>query len=317
MFCVSDSLTGQHSLAIAFWEKSNMPLRAALMASQLCRRLSRHGSLRADSEALLAQSLSYEDLAVELLDAVRDSKLAVQLLCHIQWEFHCEGEDGDGESKVKRVLLWPTSPLESAALDDGLLSVPCKRVLAHRHSQHLLDMVFCGNYPGSNAIISSHSSVLAIFLQSLLPFLPGSLVEVSPCHQPTNEPLSGPSVTRDYDVRAKKAASEYDEEMRDLTAIFSEHKGKLEQLRLRRKRTFAVRQKTNALRQTWQTMADNEGDGFVKDLMFDLISLRFAYFYSVPKVKFTTGMVAENEPEALCRSSACQLYVSDFAGQGL
>eukprot|EP00966_Prymnesium_polylepis_P286853 6625859-Prymnesium_polylepis.2 len=93
------SLTGQHNLATALWERSNTPLRAAIMASQLCRRLSRHSSLRADSEALLAQSLSYEDLALELLDAVRDSKLAVQLLCHIQWDFICEGEAGDHRTK--------------------------------------------------------------------------------------------------------------------------------------------------------------------------------------------------------------------------
>ena len=43
--------------------------------------------LRADSEALLAQSLVYEDLALDLLDTIRESKDAQPLLCLLPWEW--------------------------------------------------------------------------------------------------------------------------------------------------------------------------------------------------------------------------------------
>jgi len=53
------------------WAKAEYPLRAALMASQLCQRLSTNPKLRADSDELTASYMAYEDLAIELLDAVR------------------------------------------------------------------------------------------------------------------------------------------------------------------------------------------------------------------------------------------------------
>ena len=45
-------LSGQHDLAEALWEKTSDPVRAALMASQLCRRLKDEPQLRADMDAL-------------------------------------------------------------------------------------------------------------------------------------------------------------------------------------------------------------------------------------------------------------------------
>ena len=64
-------LAGQHKLAEVLWSKTKTPLRAALMASQLCQRLSTNPKLRADSDELTASYMAYEDLAIELLDAVR------------------------------------------------------------------------------------------------------------------------------------------------------------------------------------------------------------------------------------------------------
>ena len=45
-------LAGQHELAIELWSKAESPLRAALMASQLCQRLAKEPLLRADSKEL-------------------------------------------------------------------------------------------------------------------------------------------------------------------------------------------------------------------------------------------------------------------------
>ena len=59
-------LAGQHELAAVLWESTTDPIRAALMASQLCQRLASNHLLRADSEELTAQQLAYEDLAIEV-----------------------------------------------------------------------------------------------------------------------------------------------------------------------------------------------------------------------------------------------------------
>ena len=57
---VHQVLAGQHELAVVLWSKSEAPLRAALMASQLCKRLADNPLLRADSDELGEQSIAYE-----------------------------------------------------------------------------------------------------------------------------------------------------------------------------------------------------------------------------------------------------------------
>ena len=42
------------------WAKAEYPLRAALMASQLCQRLSTNPKLRADSDELTESYMAYE-----------------------------------------------------------------------------------------------------------------------------------------------------------------------------------------------------------------------------------------------------------------
>ena len=67
-------LAGQHQLAMALWEKSVIPLRAALMASQLCGTLMNNHGLRADKSELQSWARQYENLALDLLDSVRHSE---------------------------------------------------------------------------------------------------------------------------------------------------------------------------------------------------------------------------------------------------
>ena len=77
------------------WAKAEYPLRAALMASQLCQRLSTNPKLRADSDELTASYMAYEDLAIELLDAVRESDDAAPLLTLMPWEWSAGKGKGD------------------------------------------------------------------------------------------------------------------------------------------------------------------------------------------------------------------------------
>lgn len=64
--------------------------------------------------------------------------------------------------------MWEISSLQSALDDDGYLSLPCKRVVAHKHGQHCVEQFLSGNFPGSRARIAVDTSVLAIILQMML-----------------------------------------------------------------------------------------------------------------------------------------------------
>ena len=72
---------------------------------------------------------------------MRESDDAAPLLTLMPWEW----------TAGKRQLLWDSSPLDSSSMEDGLLSLPCMRFVAHRHCQYTLDKYFAGDYPGSKA----------------------------------------------------------------------------------------------------------------------------------------------------------------------
>lgn len=76
-------LAGHHQVATLLWRKTKNPLRAALTASQMCRRLTQHAELAADHAHLLQHSLAYEDLAIDLLTCVREPDIAFMLLCQV------------------------------------------------------------------------------------------------------------------------------------------------------------------------------------------------------------------------------------------
>lgn len=82
-----------------------------------------------------------------------------------EWQF------ANPSVRVRRVFLWPSSVLDGATGEDGELSVPCVRFVAHRHSQAALDHFFCGNFPSSLACIEEHVSLVTILIQCLLPFI--------------------------------------------------------------------------------------------------------------------------------------------------
>eukprot|EP00964_Phaeocystis_antarctica_P142598 scaffold107886_cov63-Phaeocystis_antarctica.AAC.3 len=116
------------------------------MASQLCQRLANNPALRADSDELGEQSIKYEDLAIELLDAVRESDDAVPL------------RGGGGRPALAAVHALRRAP--------PLPAHPWQ-VLQRRLPR------LQGAHPAA-------SSPLAIAAQALLPFAPGTVVEVMP-----------------------------------------------------------------------------------------------------------------------------------------
>ena len=256
---VHQVLAGQHELAVVLWSKAEAPLRAALMASQLCQRLANNPALRADSDELGEQSIKYEDLAIELLDAVRESDDAVPLVTLLPWEW---GKDvREDKTENIRELLWENSALDSAAEEDGLLSLPCMRFVAHRHCQHTLDKYFSGDFPGSKARIPPASSPLAIAAQALLPFAPGTVVEVMPV-----DLLIKPNVAlRGKDVEKLHHTTIDDEMDPDLMDALD-----------------AIKKAASA----YQAEKNETDENTWRDLFEDLTSMRWLQFYDVPKVKF-------------------------------
>merc|ERR1719197_494032 len=87
------------------------------------------------------------------------------------------------------------------------------KFISHRHCQYVLDAYFAGDDPGSQARISQTASVTAIMLQCVLPFLPGTVVEVMPVLQEDNVPLAGPAVDSDY--KKMKEEGEIDPDLID------------------------------------------------------------------------------------------------------
>jgi hypothetical protein len=291
-------LSGQHDLAEALWEKTQDPIRAALMASQLCRRLSQNGALRADSADLLNDAERYEDCALDVLDAIRDSSEAAPLLTLIPWKYVDRAGSGSGASgggvsgsgaaaggrDVQRRLLWEASPLESAAEEDGLLSVPCMRFISHRHSQYLLDKHFAGDFAGSKARIPQEGvSLVSIAIQAFLPLLPGTVVEVMPCEEVLNVARSGASVAADRSKEQGTGGLAMDP---DLVEVLEELQGNKLGLRRPDENTLA-------------------------DLLSDLLEFRWLTFYAVPKVKFVLHLMQHVGFMALLTAVLLSYYADD------
>ena len=159
-------LTGEDALVHPLWAKTRDPLRAALLASKCCQRLSGLPHLRSDEKQLKMLAVEYEDWAIGLLDAVDEPDAALPLLAMVP-------SVGFGQS------LWPHSCIE-LAVDFGGNSAPCRRFVAHRHSQYLLEAFFAGDYPNSHARIPIDARLYMIALQCLFFFLPGTFCEVMP-----------------------------------------------------------------------------------------------------------------------------------------
>lgn len=275
-------LSGQHQIASLLWTKTLKPLRAAVLASQVCLRLSDTPQLRPDHDHLIEESIKYEQLALDLLDAVRESEDAFELitLCPWEWTDKVNGNGGGSgrSSRWRRILKWTDSVLETALFEDGDTSVPCKEFCAHRHSQYALEKFFAGDYPGSKARIPIESGLFAIFIQALISLLiPGLIIEVDPVSHPPNVRfLAGPQAEADHLAQAQTDRLEIDP---DLVQAADE----LDKAAKRKKQIS----EGSALQGVIDKIEDE-----VDDIKDDFRAARGLHYYLVPKVVFTVHFVA-------------------------
>ena len=158
----------------------------------------------------------------------------------------------------------PNRTLDSSSKEDGLLSLPCMRFVAHRHSQYTLDKYFAGDYPGSKARIRHSATLIGIAIQALLPFIPGTVVEVMPVVEKKNAKLHGAEVEKEY--QSQLGDGEMDPDLIDAIDAIA-HAG-----------AAVAAEQAEAL------------EGTFDDMVRDLSSWRWLHFYSVPKVKFTVHL---------------------------
>ena len=81
------------------------------------------------------------------------------------------------------VPVWGSSLLDIAAHKDlvgGVVPISCKRFVAHRHSQFVLEACFSGDYPTSKARVPLDVNLLSVLAQTLIFFLPGVICELLP-----------------------------------------------------------------------------------------------------------------------------------------
>ena len=253
-------LTNEAKLVKPLWARSRDPLRAALLASQLCARLSALPHLRSEQPDLQRQSQLYEDWALALLDSIDDSETALPLLAMVP--------------RIESGLpLWERSCLDTAADLEGS-QLPCMRFVAHRHSQFLLEAFFSGDYPTSQARIPLHANLVAILLQSLLFFVPGTLCEVLP----PSEVVREEAPTGDFSfAMMREKVDEVDDLVDEEEAILHAAPHRLttiKRLRMSSKSLTRPSAGVESHENSWQDVVD------------DLLSHRWRTFFLVPKVKF-------------------------------
>ncbi|KAL1519033.1 hypothetical protein AB1Y20_003301 [Prymnesium parvum] len=246
LWCV---LVGERELAHTLWQRSRMPLRTALMASQFCLLMASDDKMASDATELAENSAYFEQWALDLLDEMEEDDAHNSLLI-----IRSSAKEGSNGS---RPLLWAASALDSASTDDGVTSVPCKRVVGHKHAGSIVEDVFVGDYPNSYAMISQNASWVAILLQCVFFFLPNFFCNVEPPTWPTRV-----SKARRKEGEASESSSRRGEQL-----------GEDEE-----PENWAICEQ--------QRRERNKLKGMVDDVVDDYTSFRFLSFFGVPKVKF-------------------------------
>jgi len=163
--------------------------------------------------------------------------------------------------------LWAHSVLDVAAGHDVTYEISCKRFLAHRHSQNLLEAFFVGDFATSKARIPTDKSLIMIVLQAFFFFLPGTFCEVMPISSLLKEQTTA---NADYNSRVDRDVESGEE--------FSEEESDFEG-------------QPSLLRETSRDLSERYESSdtltmFFRDVVEDLRSRRWLYFFLVPKVKF-------------------------------
>jgi len=258
-------LIGNIELARRMWAKTRQPIRAALMASQLCRSLSKSGHLFSESKDLLEMSETYERWAIKCLDALGSPEEALPLLGLVPTITREPGQPGAPmKHEAQKVQLWTESPLDSAINDDEP-SEACKKFVTHRHVRHLLRCFFSGDYPGSTARIDRNGWAIQVAAQVLLFFLPGVVCEVMDPRKP---------------IYTAEIGGEHQHEQEG--AIFAAASMATEVENLEWDAEYLQEPTLHEEGVNW------ENENTLRDVWNDVVSLRAFHFFGVPKVKFVT-----------------------------
>ena len=281
------TLCGEVDLVKLLWERTEEPLRAALTASQVCAKLGYVCETMHRAELADARE-AYEQLALDLLDAVKEEKEALPLLALVR----CEEEPVAGGG---RLPLWDESPIDSACEEDGRSSFPCARLVAHPHAQFLIEEFFAGHFPGSRAHINPGVGPLRILLQSLLFFIPGTIVEVKKVtelmpNQPTVDVDDAVAALRKSGRRPSRDAGPQIDG--SLVGLVSSTSSTLSPSGRRRSKCEMDPDLPDvSVIESFGAGVD-DGEDALQDIGRDIKSGRLLYFFFVPKVKFVMYFAA-------------------------
>jgi len=265
-------LIGQISLAQICWRRSRAPLRAALMASRLCRRLSHSEGCQSEADMLEEQADQMEQWACDLLDTMPEAT-AHTLLLLIRCSRNPSQHPVSAKSEVRQAL-WDASALDCSCEDDGRLAVPSKKVVYHKHARSLANRYFHGDSPGSRARIPLGSPWSRIVLQLVFFFVPGTLCEVMPTTWPEQ-----PDFLSDNGAKKKDTAGGSKSSTKGMGSA-KHGKGLAEH---DEPEDWAMLSKCGG--GVVEATADS-AESHILDLKEDMASLRLFHFFFVPKVKF-------------------------------
>lgn len=144
-------VTGEVKLAHLLWLKTVAPMRAAVMASRMLRKIA--NGLGDDSfEGLQAheQAVTYEEWACGVLNMIRDEDSAVQMLTLVPQRGHFK--------------VWENSVMDQAC--DPTIS--CKAFVACSNCQELLERYYHGEYHGSKATIDRNTTQMKLMVQAVI-----------------------------------------------------------------------------------------------------------------------------------------------------
>ena len=164
------TLAGKHQMTRVLWQKSRFPMRTALMVATLCARLAHDNKSEHQQKELQEQYDRYEQWVLDILDCC-DSKDEAMGMLSIVPLFIDDLQDPHP--------VYKDSVIDIAAAEETSVTYACKRVVAHRHTQELLNNIWSGNEPGSKAALPPDTGWVMLILQMLFFFLPGVFVTVT------------------------------------------------------------------------------------------------------------------------------------------
>ena len=153
------ALTGEPALAKILWSKTFNPLRAAIMASRLAKKLVLlHGEESDEGAQAQREGEMYEHWALKVLDQLPDYQVAAELLTLVPLK--PPQSTGSGES----LPVWKDSVMDQACDD----TCPCKAFVAHKHCQALLEHYYHGDHCSSSAMIAPGTPFTLLVIEMML-----------------------------------------------------------------------------------------------------------------------------------------------------